>query len=54
MTAYICKGGHMELLMALKGTLMLLGIVVLIFFVIVLAELAFMILMDVIDERRRR
>lgn len=44
----------MELLMALKGTLMLLGIVVLIFFVIVLAELAFMILMDVIDERRRR
>jgi len=40
--------------MALKGTLMLLGIVVLIFFVIVLAELAFMILMDVIDERRRR
>ena len=43
----------MELLMALKGTLMLLGIVVLIFFVIVLAELAFMILMDVIDERRR-
>lgn len=44
----------MELLMALKGTLMLLGIVVLIFFVIVLAELAFMILMDVIDERRRK
>lgn len=44
----------MDLLMALKGTLMLLGIVVLIFFVIVLAELAFMILMDVIDERRRR
>ncbi len=40
--------------MALKGTLMLLGIVVLIFFVIVLAELAFMILMDVIDERRRK
>ena len=38
--------------MALKGTLMLLGIVVLIFFVIVMAELAFMILMDVIDERR--
>lgn len=44
----------MELLMALKGTLMLLGIVVMIFFVIVLAELAFMILMDVIDERRRK
>lgn len=44
----------MELLMALKGTLMLFGIVVLIFFVIVLAELAFMILMDVIDERRRK
>ena len=40
--------------MALKGTLMLLGIVVMIFFVIVLAELAFMILMDVIDERRRK
>lgn len=40
--------------MALKGTLMLFGIVVLIFFVIVLAELAFMILMDVIDERRRK
>lgn len=40
--------------MALKGTLMLLGIVLLIFFVVILAELAFMILMDVIDERRRK
>lgn len=44
----------MELLMALKGTVMLLGIVVLIFFAIILGELAVMLLLDMIDERRRK
>lgn len=43
----------MELLMALKGTMMILGIVVLIFFAIVAGELAVMLFMDMIDERRR-
>ena len=40
--------------MALKGTLMLLGIVVLIFFAIILGKLAVMLLLDMIDERRRK
>ena len=42
----------MAMLMILKGTVLLLGLVALIFMVLVLAEFAFFYLLDRLDERR--
>lgn len=44
----------MALLGILKGTVLLLGLVALIFMVIVLAEFAFFYLLDRLDERKRK
>ncbi len=42
------------MIIALKGALMAVGLVTLTFLLIVLAELAYVVLMDIIENRRRK